>query len=102
MYKIVIGLVIALSLVVGVIAAAAFTPALGFTFLFLIFAGVIGYQGYLLSALMLVFINTLAILASPGIANATLSSLAMLAGIFSVAFGGVMLGVKKQLALGSS
>ncbi|MFY8351237.1 DUF6419 family natural product biosynthesis protein [Pseudoalteromonas sp. SSM20] len=95
MVNVLIGFVLCLSVVFGVISAAAFTPAIGFAFIFILFAGVLGYFGYLQSSLLLILINSLAIIASPGIVNATLSSLILLAILYISAFSGVMIGVRK-------
>lgn len=95
MVNVLIGFVLCLSVVFGVISAAAFTPAIGFAFIFILFAGVLGYFGYLQSSLLLILINSLAIIASLGIVNATLTSLILLAILFIAAFSGVLIGVRK-------
>ena len=77
------------------LATAPFTPAVGISFIMLLVAGVMGYSGYIQSALALLLINTLAVIGSPGIDISNSSSLIGLLIIFLAAFGGVMLGVRK-------
>ena len=96
MIKIAIGFSIFLSLICMLLAAAPFTPAVGVSLLMLLFAGFIGYKGFLQSSLVLLLINTLAVIGSPGmdISNTGIFLLVLI--IFPVSFGGVLIGVKKS------
>jgi hypothetical protein len=78
-----------------VLAAAPFTPAVGISFLMLLFAGLIGSRGYLQSSLAILLINTLAVIGSPGIDISDMNTLILILIVFPVSFGGVLIGVRK-------
>ena len=61
----------------------------------LLFAGAIGYKGYLQSSLILLLINTLAVIGSPATDIDNTDTLLFLPILFSISFGGVLLGVRK-------
>ncbi|MDO6528240.1 DUF6419 family natural product biosynthesis protein [Motilimonas sp. 1_MG-2023] len=98
MIKFVIGFAIILSLICMFLAAAPFTPAVGISFLLLLLAGFIGYKGFLQSGLVLLLINTLAIIGSPSSDISTGNTLMFLPILFIISFGGVLLGVRKLLS----
>ena len=77
------------------LAAAPFTPAISGSFIMLLFAGAIGYKGYLQSSLILLLINTLAVIGSPATDIDNTDALLFLPILFSISFGGVLLGVRK-------
>lgn len=95
MDKIAIGFAIILSLICMLMAAAPFTPAVGISFLMLLLAGFIGCKGFVQSGLVLLLINTLAVIGSPGIDISKGSTLIILPIIFIVSFGGVLMGIRK-------
>jgi hypothetical protein len=61
----------------------------------LLFAGAIGYKGYLQSRLILLLINTLAVIGSPAINIGNNNTLLFLPVLFLISFGGAFLGVRK-------
>ncbi|GAA77395.1 hypothetical protein P20480_3894 [Pseudoalteromonas sp. BSi20480] len=61
----------------------------------LLFAGAIGYKGYLQSSLILLLINTLAVIGSPAINIGNNNTLLFLPVLFLISFGGAFLGVRK-------
>jgi len=61
----------------------------------LLFAGAIGYKGYLQSSLILLLINTLAVIGSPAINIANTNTLLFLPILFLISFSGAFLGVRK-------
>ena len=83
------------SFVCLVLAAAPFTPAIGVSFLMLLVAGVMGFRGLIQQALILLLINTLAVVASPSIDISYTDRLVLVLIVFPIAFGGVMLGVRR-------
>ena len=95
MFRVVIGFSIALSLICMFLAAAPFTPAVGISLLMLLFAGFIGYKGFLQSSLVLLLINTLAVIGSPGMDISNTNILLSVLIIFPVSFGGILIGVRK-------
>jgi hypothetical protein len=101
MFRVVIGFSIALSLICMVLAAAPFTPAVGISLLMLLFAGFIGYKGFLQSSLVLLLINTLAVIGSPGMDISNTNTLLSVLIIFPVSFCGILIGIRK-LTLASS
>lgn len=98
MAKITIGLSMILSLLCMLLAAALFTPAIGISFLMLLFAGFIGYKGYIQSGLVLLLINTLAVIGSPSIDMSSQETLLFVLVLFPVSFGGVLIGIRKLVA----
>ena len=80
------------------LAAAPFTPAIGVSFLMLLFAGFIGYKGFLQSSTILLLINTLAVIGSPGIDVSNNNTLIFVLILFPLSFGGLFLGVRKVTA----
>jgi len=94
--KTTISFFIALSFIAMLLSLAPFTPAIFFSFLMLLVAGVYGINGYLKTAILLLLINTLAVIGSPviDIANTTFLILVLLA--FPVSFGSVIWGVSKS------
>jgi hypothetical protein len=95
MIKIVIGFSIFLSFICMLLAVAPFTPAVGVSFLMLLLAGFIGYKGFLQSSLVLLLINTLAVIGSPGIDISNTNTLILVLLFFPISFGGVLIGVRK-------
>ncbi|WP_299496697.1 DUF6419 family natural product biosynthesis protein [uncultured Shewanella sp.] len=95
MFKLTVSFSILLSFVCMLLAYAAFTPAIGVSLMMLIFAGVIGYKRYLQSSLVLLFINTFAVIGSPGLNSSNIESLLFLFILFSISFGGVLMGIRK-------
>ena len=95
MFRVVIGLFIVLSFICMLLAAAPFTPAISLSFIFLLFAGFIGYKGFLQSSIVLLFINTLAVVGSPGIDISNTRTLVFILVVFVISFGGVFFGVRK-------
>jgi hypothetical protein len=93
--KVAIGFAIITSLLCMLLAAAPFTPAIGFSFLMLLFAGFIGYEGFIQSGLVLLLINTLAVIGSPSVDISNSNTLLVVLIIFLVSFGGVLIGVRK-------
>jgi len=98
MTKLAIGFAIIISLICMFLAAAPFTPAVGISFLMLLFTGFIGYKGFLQSSLVLLLINTLAVIGSPGSDISTGNTLIYLPILFIVSFGGVLIGLRKVLS----
>ncbi|KZN49245.1 hypothetical protein N474_24785 [Pseudoalteromonas luteoviolacea CPMOR-2] len=98
MAKIAIGLSIVFSLLCMLLAAAPFTPAIGGSFLMLLFAGFIGYKGYIQCGLVLILINTLAVIVSPGMDISNQEVLLFVLVLFPVSFGGVLMGIRKLVA----
>ena len=77
------------------LSLAPFTPAIMVSFLMLLVAGVYGINGYLKTAILLLLINTLAVIGSPiDIANTTSLILVLL--VFPISFGCVIWGVNKS------
>ena len=98
--KLLITFSIILSITCMLLSAAPFSPAIAVSFLMLLVAGIFGIKGYIQTGLMLLLINTLAVIGSPDVDISNLSSLTFMLIIFSVGFGGVMWGVRKfQLQL---
>ena len=95
MFKVVIGFSIVLSFFCMLLAAAPFTPAIGVSFIMLLFAGFIGYKGFLQSSLVLLLINTLAVIGSPGMDISNIDTLIFVLILFPISFGGVLIGVRK-------
>jgi len=95
--KIAIGTAILLSLLCMPLAFAPFTPAVGLSLLLLLVAGFIGYRGWLRSALVMLFLNTLAVIGSPGIPQDSGGQLVAIVLIFTAGFGGVYLGLHRQI-----
>jgi hypothetical protein len=95
--KIVIGFSVMMSLLCMMLAAAPFTPAVGISFLLLLLAGFMGFKGFIQSALVLLLINTLAVIASPSIDILDSYTLIAVLIFFPVSFGGVLLGLRKML-----
>ncbi|MBU3003381.1 DUF6419 family natural product biosynthesis protein [Paraglaciecola arctica] len=95
MSKVVIGFSIILSFICMLLAAAPFTPAIGVSFIMLLFAGFIGYKGFLQSSLVLLLINTLAVIGSPSMDISNTDTLIFVLILFSISFGGVLIGVRK-------
>jgi hypothetical protein len=83
------------------LAVALFTPAVGISLLMLLFAGFIGYKGFLQSSLVLLLINTLAVIGSPVMDISNTNTLLSILIIFPVSFGGILIGIRK-LTLASS
>ena len=98
--KVAIGFAVFISLLCMLLAAAPFTPAIGISFIMLLFAGFIGYKGFPQSGLILLLINTLAVIGSPSINISDLKTLLLVAIIFLFSFAGVLFGIRK-LALGT-
>ncbi|TMS80256.1 DUF6419 family natural product biosynthesis protein [Pseudoalteromonas sp. S554] len=95
MFKIIIGCAVIFSFVCMLLAVAPFTPAILGSFFMLLFAGAIGYKGYLQSSLILLLINTLAVIGSPAINIGNNNTLLFLPVLFLISFGGAFLGVRK-------
>jgi hypothetical protein len=95
MIKVAIGFSIVLSFICMLLAAAPFTAAIGVSFIMLLFAGFIGYKGFLQSSLVLLLINTLAVIGSPGMDISNTDTLIFVLIIFPISFGGVLIGVRK-------
>ncbi len=78
------------------LSLAPFTPAIFLSFFMLLIAGIYGINGYLKTAVLLLLINTLAVIGSPiiDIANTTFLILVLL--VFPVSFGSVIFGVNKS------
>ena len=69
------------------------------SFIMLLFAGAIGYKGYLQSSLILLLINTLAVIGSPAINIENTQMLLFLPILFLISFGGILVGVRKLTKL---
>jgi hypothetical protein len=95
MCKVVIGFSIILSFLCMLLAAAPFTPAIGVSFIMLLFAGFIGYKGFLQSSIVLLLINTLAVIGSPGMDISNTDTLIFVLILFPISYGGVLIGVRK-------
>jgi len=95
MFKVLIGCAVIFSFVCMLLAAAPFTPAVSGSFIMLLFAGAIGYKGYLQSSLILLLINTLAVIGSPAINLDNTQTLLFLPILFLISFGGVLVGVRR-------
>lgn len=95
MFKVIIGCAVIFSFVCMLLAAAPFTPAISGSFIMLLFAGAIGYKGYLQSSLILLLINTLAVIGSPATDIDNTDTLLFLPILFLISFGGVLVGVRK-------
>jgi hypothetical protein len=93
--KIAIGTVITLSLACMLLALAPFTPAVFLSLLLLLVAGFIGYKGFIQLALIVLLINTLAVIGSPAIDASVVNTSVMVFLIFLVSFSGVLLGVRR-------
>jgi len=93
--KTTISFFVVLSFVCMLLSLAPLTPAIMVSFLMLLVAGVYGIKGYLKTAILLLLINTLAVIGSPiDIANTT--SLILILFVFSISFGCVIWGVNKS------
>ena len=77
------------------LSLAPFTPAVFFSFFMLLAAGVYGINGYLKTAILLLLINTLAVIGSPVIDVANTTSLILVLIVFPISFGSVIFGVNK-------
>ncbi|WP_310736878.1 MULTISPECIES: DUF6419 family natural product biosynthesis protein [unclassified Pseudoalteromonas] len=64
-------------------------------FLIILGMATFGYKGYLQSSLILLLINTLAVIGSPATDIGNTNTLLFLPILFSISFGGVLLGVRK-------
>lgn len=95
MSKFAIVIAIIVSIVSLFLSAAPFTPAIGVSFLMLLLAGFLGFKGYVQSGFTLLFINTLALIISPGVDASNLTSFIAVFALLLVAFGGVFVGVRK-------
>jgi len=95
MFKVAIGFSIVLSFIFMLLAAALFTPAIGVSFIMLLFAGFIGYKGFLQSSLVLLLINTFAVIVSPRMDVSNTNTLIFVLILFLISFGGVLIGVRK-------
>lgn len=95
MFKVAIGFSIILSFICMLLAAAPFTPAIGISIIMLLFAGFIGYKGFLQSSLVLLLINTLAVIGSPSMNVSNIDTLIFVLILFPISFGGVLIGVRK-------
>lgn len=95
MFKVAIGFSIVLSFICMLLAAAPFTPAIGISIIMLLFAGFIGYKGFLQSSLVLLLINTLAVIGSPSMNVSNIDTLIFVLILFPISFGGVLIGVRK-------
>ena len=93
--KWVLGLAILLSFLCMLLAAAPFTPAIIGSFSMLLFTGLIGVRGYVQPGIILLFINTLAVIGSPAIDISNVATLVIVLISFSFAFTGVFFGVRK-------
>ncbi|MEP3415015.1 MAG: DUF6419 family natural product biosynthesis protein, partial [Gilvibacter sp.] len=79
-------------------AAAPFTPAIGISFFMLLLTAFLGYKGYLQTSLILLCVNTFAVIVSPGIDTLNSSALVFIFFIFVFAFAGVSLGLRKVVS----
>ncbi len=95
MFKVAIGFSILLSFICMLLSASLFTPAIGVSFVMLLFAGFIGYKGFLQSSLVLLLINTLAVIGSPSIDVSNTNTLIFVLILFLISFGGVLIGVRE-------
>ncbi|WP_405599742.1 MULTISPECIES: DUF6419 family natural product biosynthesis protein [unclassified Pseudoalteromonas] len=95
MFKVLIGFSIVLSFLCMLLAAAPFTPAIGVSFIMLLFAGFIGYKGFLQSSLVLLLLNTLAVIGSPSMDISNTDALIFVLIFFPISYGGVLIGVRK-------
>lgn len=77
------------------LSLAPFTPAIFLSFLMLLVAGIYGVNGYLKIAILLLLINTLAVIGSPIIDITNTTSLILVLFIFTLSFGGAIWGVNK-------
>ena len=77
------------------LSLAPFTPAVFLSFFMLLVAGVYGINGFLKTAILLLLINTLAVIGSPSIDIANITSLTLVLFVFPLSFGGVFFGVQK-------
>jgi hypothetical protein len=96
-FKVVIGFSIVLSFICMLLAAAPFTPAIGVSFIMLLFASFIGYKGFLQSSLVLLLINTLAVIGSPSMDISNINTLIFVLILFPISFGGVLLGARRLI-----
>jgi hypothetical protein len=95
MFKVAIGFSIVISFICMLLAAAPFSPAIGVSFIMLLFASYIGYKGFLQSSLILLLINTLAVIGSPGIDISNTKILIFIVILFPISFIGVLIGVRR-------
>jgi len=94
--KISISFFVALSILAMLLSFAPFTPAVFLSFFLLLVAGIYGVNGYLKSAILLLLINTLAVIGSPAIDVANITSLILVILVFTLSFGCVIFGVNKS------
>jgi len=94
--KTIISFFIILSFVCMLLSLAPFTPAIMVSFLMLLVAGAYGINGYLKTAILLLLINTLAVIGSPSIDITNTTSLILVLFVFPVSFGSVIWGVNKS------
>ena len=94
--KISISFFVALSFLAMFLSLAPFTPAIFLSFLMLLVAGIYGVNGYLKSAILLLLINTLAVICSPVIDVANIILLILVFFVFTLSFGCVIFGVNKS------
>lgn len=98
-YKIMTKLFLTLSVLISVgcmvLAAAPFTPAIGVSLFMLLLTAFLGYKGYLQTSLILLFVNTFAVIVSPGIDISNSKVLMFILFIHVCAFTGVSLGLRK-------
>lgn len=97
MIKLGIGFSIVLSIICMFLSVAPFTPAIGMSFLLLLFTGFIGYKGFLQSSIVLLLINTLAVIGSPSVDISHTNTLVFIPIIFLISFGGLLVGVRKLI-----
>ncbi|WP_036228851.1 DUF6419 family natural product biosynthesis protein [Marinobacterium jannaschii] len=97
--KIALGFAIVISLISMLLAAAPFTPAVAISLLMLLLTGFIGFKGRLQTALVLLFLNTLAVIGSPATDLSDTDALIGIPLLFLIAFGGILLGVRRLMSL---
>ena len=97
MVKVGIPTSIVISLICMFLAVAPFTAAISGAWLRLVLAGFIGYKGFLQSSLILVLINTLAVIGSPSMDISNTKTLIFVLILFSISFAGVLMGVSKLI-----
>ncbi len=97
MVKVGISISIVISLICMFLAVAPFTAAITVSFLMLLLAGFIGYKGFIQSSLILLLINTLAVIGSPGMDISNTKTLIFVLILFSISFAGVLMGVRKLI-----
>lgn len=97
--KCLIGFTILVSLACMLLAAAAFTPAIGVSLFMLIVTGFIGYKGWLQSSIVLLLLNTFSIIISPSFNEASIDSLIYISILLVIAYGGTLIGARRLLSL---